>query len=82
MRITRIADRERERAAYEAGDEEAMDAAGMNTYFTKKYGDDWAERFGNHFDFFIRNGRIESSARARKTLVTMVTTSVTTDAAD
>jgi hypothetical protein len=50
-----IADRERERQmrdAYEAAGEAAMDAAGMNTYFTKKYGSDWAERFGNHIESF------------------------------
>ena len=44
-----IADRESERqqqAAFEQAGEEARDAAGMNTYFKKKYGGDWAERFG------------------------------------
>ena len=46
-----IADRERERlerAAFEHAGEEARDAAGMNTYFTKKYGDDWWEQFGSN----------------------------------
>ncbi len=45
-----IADRERERRAreaYEEAGEEAMEAAGMNTYFTKKYGRDWADHFGS-----------------------------------
>lgn len=45
-----IADREREvrmRDAYERAGEEAMDASGMNTYFTKIYGDRWAEHFGS-----------------------------------
>jgi len=44
-----MADREREqrmREAYEEAGEEAMDAAGMNTYFTKIYGPNWAEQFG------------------------------------
>ena len=43
-----IADREREkrsREAYEQAGEEAMDAAGMNTYFTKIYGRNWADHF-------------------------------------
>ena len=39
-----IADRERERATLAAG-EEAMDAAAMNKYFTKKYGGNWWEEF-------------------------------------
>jgi hypothetical protein len=45
-----VADRERERRireAYQEAGEEAMDATGMNTYFTKKYGDDWGEQFGS-----------------------------------
>ena len=45
-----IANRERERAArdaFEQAGEEARDAAGMNTYFTKKYGDDWWQQFGS-----------------------------------
>jgi hypothetical protein len=45
-----IADRERERvalAAFEQAGEEAMDAAGMNTYFTKKLGRNWADHFGS-----------------------------------
>lgn len=43
-----IADRKRERDAQEAFEEageEARDAAGMNTYFTKKYGEDWWMQF-------------------------------------
>jgi hypothetical protein len=45
-----FADRERERAnrrAYEEAGKAARDAAGMNTYFTKRYGDDWADQFGS-----------------------------------
>jgi len=45
-----IADREREkrtREAYEEAGAEAMDAAGMNTYFRKKLGPDWADHFGS-----------------------------------
>jgi hypothetical protein len=45
-----LADREREkraREAFEQAGEEAMDAAGMNTYFTKKYGEDWWLQFGS-----------------------------------
>ena len=45
-----IADREREqdaREAYEEAGEEAMGAAGMNTYFTKIYGRDWVDHFGS-----------------------------------
>jgi len=45
-----IADHERERQtreAYEEAGEEAMDAAGMNTYFTKKLGRNWADHFGS-----------------------------------
>ncbi len=45
-----IADREREqeaREAYEQAGEEAMDAAGMNTYFTKIYGRNWVDHFGS-----------------------------------
>ena len=45
-----IADRERERAAraaFERTGEEAMDAAGMDTYFTKKYGNNWWQQFGS-----------------------------------
>jgi|ERR1051326_7660458 DNA-directed RNA polymerase subunit RPC12/RpoP len=41
-----IADRERERRnkrAYEEAGEDARDAAGMNTYFTKKYGENWPD---------------------------------------
>jgi hypothetical protein len=48
-----IADRERERqqrAAFEQAGEEARDAAGMNTYFTKKYGEHWAEQFGSQIE--------------------------------
>ena len=43
-----IADRNRERDAQEAFEEpgeEARDAAGMNTYFTHKYGEDWRLQF-------------------------------------
>jgi hypothetical protein len=46
----RIADREREQRnqhAYEAAGEGAREAKGMNTYFTKKYGEDWGEQFGS-----------------------------------
>jgi hypothetical protein len=46
----KIADREREQrndCAYKAAGEEASEAAGMNTYFTKKYGDDWGDQFGS-----------------------------------
>ena len=45
-----IADREREPvalAAFEQAGEEAMDTAGMNTYFTKKLGRNWADHFGS-----------------------------------
>ena len=45
-----IADREREqeaREAYEQAGEEAMDAAGMNRYFTKIYGRNWVDHFGS-----------------------------------
>lgn len=46
----RISDREREQRnvrAYEAAGEEAREAAGMNTYFTKKLGEDWWMQFGD-----------------------------------
>jgi hypothetical protein len=45
-----LADLERERRsreAYEVAGEETMDAAGMNTYFTKKLGHNWADYFGS-----------------------------------
>lgn len=48
-----MADREREeqnREAFELAGEEARDAAGMNTYFTKRYGDDWSDRFGSDIE--------------------------------
>ena len=48
-----IADRERERAAREAFEdagEEAKNAAGMNTYFTKKLGEDWWLQFGSDIE--------------------------------
>lgn len=50
MPCHRLADREREqrnRNAYEAAGEDAREAKGMDTYFTKKYGDDWGEQFGS-----------------------------------
>jgi len=46
-----VADHERERAmrkAYLQAGEEAMDAAGMNTYFMKTLGRDWVDHFGSH----------------------------------
>ena len=45
-----LADLERERRAreaYEEAGEEAMEAAGMNTYFTKIYGRNWPDHFGS-----------------------------------
>jgi hypothetical protein len=45
-----VADREREREmreAYLQAGEEAMDAAGMNTYFTGIHGGDWMNYFGS-----------------------------------
>lgn len=46
----KIADREREQRnqrAYESAGEEAREAKGMHTYFTKKYGEDWGDQFGS-----------------------------------
>ena len=46
--IMQSLDRNRERDAqdaFEEAGEEARDAAGMNTYFTHKYGEDWWLQF-------------------------------------
>jgi hypothetical protein len=49
-----IADRERERItrqrnqlAYEVAGEEAREAAGKNTYFTNKHGEDWYQQYAD-----------------------------------
>ena len=70
-----IADREREqdaREAYEEAGEEAMGAAGINTYFTKIYGRDWWTISAAILPLPMSNGMSGSCGRLKKKVTIII----------